>query len=205
MLGQKQVEDGTKMFHQKLLQIIDELAPEKSEKVPTKRVIGQPWMTRSLLKCAKKQLSLYKTALCTKSMVDQEWYKQYHNVLKRAKRVSRESLYVNRCYELRSNTKKLWNLINSVTGKVRDKSYVISKISIGTVDYTSPEKIADVLVKQFANMGKNYTEKIKSDIPIKEYLDKIGQNTKSVYLHPTNTTEILTKTVADGMIFETNY
>ena len=68
----------------------------------------------------------------------------------------------------------MWNLINSVTGKVRDKSCVISKISVGSLDFTSLEKIANILGNQFANVGKNYAQKIKSDTPIKEYLDKIG-------------------------------
>ena len=85
MLDGKQVEVGSKLFYDKLLQIIDDIAPEKSEMVPAKRVIGQPWMTRGLLKCAKKQLCLYKTALCTKTKDDQERYKQYCDVLKRAK------------------------------------------------------------------------------------------------------------------------
>ena len=61
-----------------------------------------------------------------------------------------------------------------VTGKLNDKSCVISKISIGGVDFTSSEKIANVWGTQFANVGKNYAEKIKSDIPIREYLDKIS-------------------------------
>ena len=46
------------------------MAPEQSEVIPIKKVIGQPWMTKGLLKCAKKQLTLYKTALSSKSNED---------------------------------------------------------------------------------------------------------------------------------------
>ena len=170
IIGGKQLDAGSKLFHEKLLQIIDEIASEQSQRVPIKKVIGQPWMTKGLLRYSKKQLSLYKTALCTKSADDTD---------------------VNRCYKLRSNTKKLWNLINSVTGKLNDKSCIISKILDGNVNYIQADQIANALGNQFANVGKNYAQKIKSDVNIKEYLAKISQNNRSVYLSPTNRTEIL--------------
>ena len=190
LLANKDVNDGTKLFHQKLLNILDEIAPEQSEVIPIKKVIGQPWMTKGLLKCAKKQLILYKTALSSKSHEDQERYKQYCNILKKAKWASRESFYVGQCYELKSNTKKLWTMINTITGKVNDKSSVIPKISVGNIEYTDAKKISDILGNQFANIGKNYAEKLKGDVPIKSYLDKIGRNKKSIYFYPTNPTEI---------------
>ena len=66
MFDGKQVKVRTKLFYYKLLQIIDDMAPEKSERLSAKKVIGQPWMTKGLLKCAKKQLGLYKTAIMYK-------------------------------------------------------------------------------------------------------------------------------------------
>ena len=169
---------------------IDCICPECMEKIPAKRVIGQPWLSKGLLKCSKKQLSLYKTALSSKSEIDQERYKQYHNVLKKGKRARRETYYVNRCYELRSNTKKLWSMINNITGKTKDKTCVISEISVDKIAHKNATDIVNILGEQFANIGKTYAQKIKSNTEIDVYLKKIEWNNKSIYLYPTNRTEI---------------
>ena len=133
---------------------------------------------------------LYKIALSSKSKIDQERYKQYCNVLKRAKRASHETYYVKRCYELGSNTKKLWSMINNITGKVNDKTCVISEISVDSIAHKNATDIANILGEQFANVGKAYAKKIKSNTDIDIYLKKIKKNNKSIYLHPTNPTEI---------------
>ena len=109
LLNKADVDENTNLFHDTVMKTIDRFCPECMEKIPAKRVIGQPWLSKGLLKCSKKQLLLYKTALSLKSKIDQERYKQYRNVLKQAKRASHETYYVKRCYELKSNTKKLWS------------------------------------------------------------------------------------------------
>ena len=144
------------------MKTIDHFRPENMEKIPAKRVIGQPWLSKGLLKCSKKQLLLYKTALSSKSKIDQERYKHYRNVLKWAKRASHETYYVKRCYELKSNTKKLWSMINNITGKLNDKTCVISEISVDLIAYKNAMDIANILGEQFANVGKTYAQKIKA-------------------------------------------
>ena len=178
------------MFHDSVMNTINKICPEHMEKIPAKRVIGQPWPSKGLLKCSKKQLSLYKLALSSKLKIDQERYKQYWNVLKKAKRASHESYYVKRCYELKSNTTKLWSLINNITGKTNNKTCVISKISVDNIAHKNSVDIANILGKQFANVGKNYAHKINSNITVDTYLKKIKRNQRSIYLLPTNPTEI---------------
>ena len=86
--SKQDVNENTKMFHDIVMNTIDKICPERTEKIPAKRVIGQPWLSKGLLKCSKNQFLLYKLALSTKSKTDQERYKQYRNVLKKVKRAS---------------------------------------------------------------------------------------------------------------------
>ena len=60
ILAKNGVNKSTLLFHDKVIETLDKFAPEQIEMIPAKRVIGQPWMTKGLLNCAKKQLSYIK-------------------------------------------------------------------------------------------------------------------------------------------------
>ena len=81
-------------------------------------------------------------------------------------------------------------MINTIIGKTNDKTCIITKISVGKLDHTSPCEIANIFGKQFTNGGKEYANKIQNNIPINDYLNKILQNKKSMFLCPTTSTEI---------------
>ena len=81
-------------------------------------------------------------------------------------------------------------MINNVTIKTNDKTCVISEISVDNIAHKNSEDIANILGAQFANVGKNYAQKIKSNNSVDYYLNKISRNQKSIYLYPTNPTEI---------------
>ena len=75
--------EGFEVLHTQLIKILDKVAPEKKITVSTNRVISRPWITKGLIKCSKKQLSLYRDAI--KSQSDQKYqkYTEYRNTFKK--------------------------------------------------------------------------------------------------------------------------
>ena len=57
--------------------------------------------------------------------------------------------------------------------------------------YQSGRDVRKILAKHFSTVGKKYANKInKSEVPLKDYLQKIPINNKTMYLAPVEETEI---------------
>ena len=92
---------------------------------------------------------------------------------------------------MKTNTKKLWDIVNQTIGKSNDKTCILDKLRIGNVIVYTPSKISDELATFFANVGPKYANLInKPDCDVSDYLKKIKRNEKSLFLSPTNHTEI---------------
>ena len=99
--------------------------------------------------------------------------------------------YKNKCLEFRNNSKKLWDMINKISGKNNDKTSIIDYIKVDNIEYYDRVGITNNLCKYFANIGENLSSKIpKSNKSINEYLAKIKRNEKSLFLRPTSEQEI---------------
>ena len=115
----------------------------------------------------------------------------YKIVYQRLKRYCLREFYLKKCVEFKNHSKKLWQMINTVTGKCKDKRNTISKITIDQIEISNSAAIGNHLAGYFANIGKNYANKIsKSNISIDEYIAKIKQSQSSLFLSPTNACEI---------------
>ena len=118
-------------------------------------------------------------------------YKTEHNLLNKLKRNSKLFYYRNKCVEYRSNTKKLWQIINEVSGKIKDKSTVINCIKIKNVKTYSSIKITNEFGKYFSEIGESFASRIKASNQNKNhYLNKMRQFEKSLFFRPTDTVEI---------------
>ena len=135
--------DTFEKLHSTITKCIDEISPEKEIPVSTNHSHCEPWMSKGLRNCSKKQLILYKCSLVTKLPIDCEKYKRYRTTFKRVKRIVKRDFYFNKCVEFKSNTKKLWQMINNVTGKVTNKKSVIDKIRIDNIEYNDRKTISN--------------------------------------------------------------
>ena len=137
--------DSFDKFHEKVVNIVDNVAPYESFRPGKYSFRKEAWLPCSLLKCIKKQKVLYKMTLkADASDKDFRKYKQYRNMLTKIKRHCKCTYYQNKCYEFRSNTKALWKVINTITGNLIDKSCVVSKLCENGIGYNKPEKIANI-------------------------------------------------------------
>ena len=93
---------------------------------------------------------------------------------------------------MKNDTKKLWQTLNNVIGKHRDKTCCIDSLRVDNLIITSPAEISDKMCDYFSNVGKNYANKIKRPKKdINSYLSKIRQNCESMMFTQVNRNELL--------------
>ena len=193
------IEEGTdidqvaELFHNEIVSTIDMISPEREITVSTKHTHSEPWITKGLRKCATKQLKLYRTFLSHRSVGSCEKYKQYRSAFKKIKRRAKQDYYFEKCIEFKSNTKKLWQMINNITGQQRDKTCIIESLKIDNLVINDKTAIANTMCKYFSSIGMTYANRIQcGNTTLIEYLNKIKRNEKSIYMYPTNQTEVRT-------------
>ena len=108
-------------------------------------------------------------------------------------RYCKSNYYLNKCIEFKQNLKKLWTLINRAISKSNNKTDSIDKIRVGGNYRTDAKSVTSVFCNHFANVGKNYAEKItKSHKKIEDYLWIIEINNNSLFLTPVTESELKT-------------
>ena len=56
------------------------------------------------------------------------------------------------------NGKKMWDMINKINGKIKDKSCVIGHLKIENIKLYTGKEISNQFAKYFSNVGKVCTE-----------------------------------------------
>ena len=99
--------------------------------------------------------------------------------------------HCSKCEEYKTNTKKLWKVVNEIVGKNNDKSSAIEYLCIDGIKEYSAKKISDQFAKYFSTVGKKFAGKIpKSKSSVDVYLNKLQSNHKSFFFKPCDETEI---------------
>ena len=92
----------------------------------------------------------------------------------------------------KNNTKKLWEIVNKSIGKLSNKKCVIESLKSENLIHTKPKDIADELCKHYSQIGAKLSKKIpKLTIDKLNYINKIPQNSESLFLIPTSENEII--------------
>ena len=189
----RDVNTQTDFFLKKLTTLLDAHCPEKEFEVSYKTLRREPWMTKGLMNSMKRSKELYKQSLQKNTTNEdiRDQYKNYRNIFSKLKRFAKINYYNSKCEEYRNNTSKLWKVINNITGKISNKSDIIDHIKIKNVRCYSSQLIANEFGEFFSSIGRTYAQKIpKAQFPINHYVDKIKMQPKSIFLTPTNRTEL---------------
>ena len=151
--------------HQSLVEIIDTCTPYTERKIKYKQLRRDPWMTSGI-----------------KLSID----KNKRNYSKK------QSYYQDRCYEYKTQTKKLWCMINEIASKTNDKSSLIDYLKIDGIKEYNANTISNGFANYFANVGKKFANQIPDPGKhVNEYLKKLQSSSKSIFMHPTNEQEVL--------------
>ena len=88
--------------------------------------------------------------------------------------------------------RRLWGLINEISGKKNDKTGAIEYLDIDGIREYSAHRICNRFARYFAGVGKKFSEKIPTPTKsIKEYLKLIQSSQSSPFLSPTDPREIV--------------
>ena len=123
--------------------------------------------------------------------IEQKRYKNFRNMYNRTKRAMMKKYYSDKSSEYRTNTKKLWELMNSVIGKNKNRGCSISHLTIDGFKIFNNKMIAEEFAKFYSNLGESLASKITPGIkPADHYLSLIPKIVNSLVLSETNVTEI---------------
>ena len=111
--------------------------------------------------------------------------------MQRIKRAARQKYYRDLCIEFRNNSKRLWKVINSLTGKTKNKNDLVECLKIENIEITQQKEIAKEFAKHFSSVGERFANKILSpDTPVQDYINQIPRSNISLFLTPTSPGEI---------------
>ena len=179
-------------FSMTLNTTLDEVAPTRTVRISGKRRYVKPWMTRGLEEASRTKLKLYKKYLQRNSSDDDYLkYKRYRNTYNELKRKLKVEYYQAKCESYKSNSKKLWTLINSTIIKIKHKGSIIPYITVDGIKKTRPMDIANSFGDFYARLGSNLANNISSSTTsIEEYISRIPRQLNSIVLCPTTVHEI---------------
>ena len=133
-LNNSNVNTALEEFQYKIENCLDTIAPLKLKRIPLHKIWREQWITKGISNSMRKCLHLYKQSIKIDSSPDTvNKYKLYRNCLIKIKRQARIDYYTQQCYALKSDTKKLWQLINKIINKTNDKGSVINYITVDKI------------------------------------------------------------------------
>ena len=134
-----------------MLKAVNKAAPEHIVHVLAKNRTVEPWAKKDIHQSGKKLRQLNKKTVEVNSTDDIiAQYKKYRNNYNRLKRITKIKYYHEKCNTYKSNIKKLWKLINEITGKISNKTSYIESLKINSVEHYIPKDISNYLGDHFA-------------------------------------------------------
>ena len=118
-------------------------------------------MTNGLKKSSKRKQKLYNKFLKSRSIVDENNYKNYKNLFQKLLKKSKSNHYSNQLNKHKSDSKKTWQIINEITGRKKLSSDTFPKsVKHGGTIFYDKHKICTEFNKYFVNVGPNLASKI---------------------------------------------
>ena len=164
------VNNAYDMFINQINDCLDTHAPMRTITISQKNVIRDEWMTPGLLQSSKTRDKLYKQQVGFPiDHPNHVKYVNYRNQYNRLKRFSKKDFYYKQIEYHKNSSKKLWNILNKVIGKTRNKMELPNKIkdTRGILVHGSLA-IANTFCDFFSNVGPNLASKIP--VPNRTYL-----------------------------------
>ena len=149
--------NGSYEYFSKILsETIDKYAPMKTYKIPPKKILRGKWMSKSLLKCTSKSYKLYKRQIGKpRDSVERQQYVNYRNALNRVKTYARSSYYKNLIETHKNDSRKLWGIVNELTGKIYGKSSIVQLMTQNGSVTEDTVEISEMFNEHFATAGSN--------------------------------------------------
>ena len=187
------VHEGSEKIINEIKTVLDFYAPEKTMRCNiNKHKHCEPWVTIGLKKSSRRCYSMYKN-VCRKQKDSPEYqtYRQYRNLYNSLRRKAKFRYYQDLINENRHNSKKLWAILNKLTGKMKNKNDISEEIIVNGIKEHDANVISNAFARHYSEIGKVLADKIdrKGNIrnPLVNMRNKVEQN---CFFFPTTTREI---------------
>ena len=154
------VDNSTIFLHDCITSAIDAEAPKRQKKLSCKHIFRDPWMSVKLLKYNTKCRKLCAKANKSCKEADFVKYKNYRKTLNRLKLFEKSCFYGDLFSKIGKNSKMLWEVLNRLTKRVKNKTEITSVMTHGN-KVVNKKEIVNVFNDHFVNVGKCTQESIK--------------------------------------------
>ena len=97
-----------------------------------------------------------------------------------------------RCKEFKQNSRKLWQLINRIIGKERNKLNLIESLKIDNIVKFDSDSITNTFNEFFSTVGEKLAKQhVARQFEIEQYMKDLDTSESSIFLYPTTSSEIL--------------
>ena len=186
------VDQSSEFLINEISSVLNMYAPIKYKAVNDKYCSHEPWFTQGLKTSSRKCLAMYKK-VCRKPRDSPEFlnYKNYRNTFNSLRRKTKFAYYNSLVNEHRENSRKLWKILNKLTGKSSKRKDLPDEMLINGVKHQNKAKISNAFAKHYSEVGENLAKNIEKSghvaNPMLNMRTKVQQN---CYFFPTSINEI---------------
>ncbi len=183
--------DGYTFVVNKIVSIMNTIAPEREINIKPSKALHEPWMTAGLFESSKRCDKMFKK-VHGMAQDDPKYieYKTYRNFFNKLKRRAKQNFYIKKFTDYKNNAKKLWDLIRDISKKSHDKTCFYNSLTIDGRIVTDPKQISNSFSKFYSTVGVTFASKIgNSKKHFTEYMPEPCDS--SVFLFPTTENEII--------------
>ena len=174
-------------FHDKVIQIVNKNIPLKELSNKEIKRKKKPWITKGITTSIHKRTSYLNKFRKTNNQLFFVRYKYYRDKINHLIRKSKKDYYCNYFKKNTDNTRKMWQQINKIVHKNKNKDSVTCiKIEKGIV--SDPFVIGNKFNEFFTSVASKLVSKIKTKSSHEKFLDP--KQPDSMFLQPTNKLKI---------------
>ena len=174
-------------FHDNVMQVVNKNAPFKQLSYREIKRKKKPWITNGIITSIHKRNSYLKKFRKTDNQLFFIRYKCYRDKINHLIRKSKKDYYCKNFNRCRQNIRKIWQQINKIIHKSKNKDYVTCiKTEKGII--SDPFAIGNKFNEFYTSVASKLVSKIKKKSSHHKFMDP--KKPDSIFLQPTNKSEI---------------
>ena len=159
-----------------LLKLSNKYFPVMTKQISLKR-LKSPWMTDIVIRCVRKKYVWFK--VLRRNRITGESYRKYCKALRNMLRIVEEDYYCRKFNSLSNNTKKNWQVLNSLLGK--SKSITTDNFLINNLTVSNDESIALAFSEYFIDHPQHIQQNIPNSFADFSHLVPLSEMTMGFY------------------------
>ena len=192
-LNNMNLNDSSENLIQEIKTVMDFYAPQRTVTINNKKqTLNQPWYTQGLRKSSRKCFTLFrKVAKKPRDSTEFQNYKIYKRLYSKLCRNAKFAYYRSLIQEHKNNTKKIWQILNKVTGKkARSNEMPVEIIANGHKE-TNPKIISNAFAEHYSQVGEKLAKSLHDKGNVADPMTYLNNRVqRCCFLYPTTAKEI---------------